>query len=413
MTSLKIWCFISIVFLVTLETHAASIKQQSPSKPERKLDFDRFHEVDVFSWGTWYQGRTIGRIIKKRTVLIKYIGYNSRSNVWLPENSDRLAPRGTHVQWKGDELDLSLNAELDVFFSWWRRGRVIDRNWEKYEVQVLNIDQPGSDNFNWINDISHRLAPRGTHVKWRDDKLVLGGHLPALDVRVNGKWFRGVVRGRNFVKFQVTIQNISNVSKYEYRLPDTSDRLAPKGTHVKWERDDDLDLSLDAELDVSSKGKWHRGRVIDIYQLEYSVQIHLIGCLTYFWLPDISDQLAPKGTRVKWERDDDLDLTLNAELDVLSKGKWYRGRVIDINQEERKVKIHYISKDSKYDDWLPDISDKLARKGTHVKWEAAATKTSVKQKSLSKSDATKISAKSNSSPKSAVMTKAGAVAKPA
>eukprot|EP01083_Nonionella_stella_P226553 804476_1 len=307
MTSLKIWCFISIVFLVTLETHAASIKQQSPSKPERKLDFDRFHEVDVFSWGTWYQGRTIGRIIKKRTVLIKYIGYNSRSNVWLPENSDRLAPRGTHVQWKGDELDLGLNAELDVeSLSEWTRGRVIARDWHKRQVKIHCFDRDKGDCF-WASYTSRRL------------------------------------------KF--------------------------KGTHVKWERDDDLDLALNAELDVYSKRKWYRGLVIDIDPLEYKVKVHYIGwdSKNDHWLPDISDRLAPKGTRVKWSRDDDLDLSLKAELDVFSNigvgVKWYRGRVIDINQEERKVKIHYISGDSKYGDhWLPDISDRLAPKGTRVKW---------------------------------------------
>eukprot|EP01083_Nonionella_stella_P154583 498304_1 len=171
MTSLKIWCFISIVFLVTLETHAASIKQQSPSKAERKLDFDRFHEFDVFSWGRWYQGRAIGRNIKERRVKINYIGYNSRSDVWLPENSDRLAPRGTHVQWKGpDELDLSLNAELDLSLRGkWFRGRVIGRDCQKCQVKVHRIDLYPEVSF-WIPfKHSGRLAPKGTHVKWRDD----------------------------------------------------------------------------------------------------------------------------------------------------------------------------------------------------------------------------------------------------
>eukprot|EP01083_Nonionella_stella_P285191 970782_1 len=64
---------------------------------------------------------------------------------------------------------------------------------------------------------------------------------------------------------------------------------------------------------------------------------------------------------------DDLDLSLNAELDVLDAGKWYRGRVIGRHQEKREVKIHYFGWDAKYDIWIPDNSDRLAPRGT--KWE--------------------------------------------
>eukprot|EP01083_Nonionella_stella_P099572 279969_1 len=53
---------------------------------------------------------------------------------------------------------------------------------------------------------------------------------------------------------------------------------------------------------------------------------------------------------------DDLDLSLNAELDVLDAGKWYLGRVIDRHQEKREVKIHYFGWDAKYDIWIPDNS---------------------------------------------------------
>eukprot|EP01083_Nonionella_stella_P285192 970783_1 len=62
---------------------------------------------------------------------------------------------------------------------------------------------------------------------------------------------------------------------------------------------------------------------------------------------------------------DDLDLSLNAELDVLDAGKWYRGRVIGRHQEKREVKIHYFGWDAKYDIWIPDNSDRFAPRGTH------------------------------------------------
>eukprot|EP01083_Nonionella_stella_P250676 865773_1 len=64
-----------------------------------------------------------------------------------------------------------------------------------------------------------------------------------------------------------------------------------------------------------------------------------------------------------------LDFTPNADLDI-SNGGWHHGWVLERNTKERKVKVDNVGINMFVDhQWLPENSDRLASKGTHVVWK--------------------------------------------
>eukprot|EP01083_Nonionella_stella_P214667 773290_1 len=180
MSSLKVWCFISVtvMLLVTQETYAAAIKapmkQKSPSKPENKLDFTLNAELEFCVAEKWYRGRVVGRNHGKCLVKIRYIDHFFSYDVWLPENSNDLASKGSYIYQERERdrfLYLHTGTELDVKDTngFWFPGIVIIDTAPRRGTKLHYVGY-GSELDTWMRPNSERLALRGSHAKakWED-----------------------------------------------------------------------------------------------------------------------------------------------------------------------------------------------------------------------------------------------------
>ena len=124
------------------------------------------------------------------------------------------------------------------------------------------------------------------------------------------------------------------------------------------------ELMSASHVDVRVGKKWQGCVVKDHVAGQLQVQVELAGRINEVWLDLDSSRLAPLGrysNTMLQEQPFRQSLSRGANVDALDTvSKWYTARVLQLNDERTHVLISYDGWSSKYDEWLPITSGRLA-----------------------------------------------------